>query len=326
MALREAANEVYERIAEDDAVRYAIGAMQPIDPEYTKNTYAESGRVQARLSEGYEVVDRTVEYAHQGSVTSDTHIRAHSDIDLVVVEKKFVYLQHPLQPSSPYRGDAKQDLLELRNCAEKTLTAAYPAAKVECSGGKAISMSGGSLRRKIDVVIAAWLETPEYKEGHGDHYRGVSVLDKVLGSTVNNKPFLHNHRLSERDTEVRGGLRKAIRLLKSLKYDSDVGVSVSSYDIAALAYAAPGDWWAVPWQGELQIVEKADRWLAHVDADRSFAETLEVPNGTRKIFCEGGATFTGLGELHREVVSLRKDIEAGLVRSFRRLQEARIGY
>lgn len=326
MALRVAANEVYERLSEDDAIRYAIGAMQPIDPEYTKNTYAESVRVQGRLTDGYTAITRQVEYAHQGSVTSDTHIRAHSDIDLLVVEKRFVYLQHPLEPSSPYRGDPKQDLMELRTGAEKTLVAAYPAAKVDCTGGKAISLSGGSLRRKIDVVIAAWLETPEYKNGLGTHYRGISLLDKHTFGTINNKPFLHNYRLNERDTVASGGLRKAIRLLKSLKYDSEQSVTVSSYDIAAIAYAAPATWWAVPHQQELLIVENAHRWLAHLDTNQTAAAALDVPNATRKIFCNGGATFAGLQELRREIASLLRDIETGLSRSFRRLQEARIGY
>lgn len=326
MALREAANEVYERLSEDDAIRYAIGAMQPIDPAYTRNTYAESERVQGRLTDGYKAMERRVEYAHQGSVTSDTHIQAHSDIDLLVVEKRFVYLQHPLQPSSPYKGDAKQDLMELRAGAEGTLVAAYPAAKVDCTGGKAISLSGGSLRRRIDVVIAAWLETPEYKGGLGDHYRGVSILEKLTVNTINNKPFLHNFRIEERDKFVGGGLRKAIRLLKSLRYDSEQGVELSSYDIAATAYAAPENWWAVPQQQDLLIVERANQWLAHLAANRAFAESLEVPNKTRKIFCEGGATFAGLEELRRETASLLHDIETGLSRSFRRLQEARIGY
>ena len=40
------ANEVYERMQESSsAIKYAVGAMQPIDPNYTANTYAEGDRV-----------------------------------------------------------------------------------------------------------------------------------------------------------------------------------------------------------------------------------------------------------------------------------------
>lgn len=41
--------EVYDRIAEDESVKYAIGAMQPIEPEYTAATFAEGDRVRNQL-------------------------------------------------------------------------------------------------------------------------------------------------------------------------------------------------------------------------------------------------------------------------------------
>lgn len=324
--LAKAANEIYERIQEDDAVRYALGAMQPIDSEYTRNTYAESERVQNQLTAGYDSDSLKVNFAHQGSVTSDTHIKAHSDIDLLVVETRFISLEHPLQPASPYQGDALQDLMELRFAAERILCQAFPAATVDCNGGKAISLYGGSLRRKIDVVLSSWLDTPEYKAGQGEHFRGVSVLDKLAQTRISNKPFLHNRRLDERDASERGHLRKVIRLLKSLKYDADQPPNLSSYDIAALAWAPPPGFWNVDPQQELLLIDLACKWLDYVSAEREYALKLEVPNGTRKIFTSNGATFSGLDELRREVHGLRVDIEKGLARSFRKLEEARIVY
>jgi hypothetical protein len=326
MGFSKALNEVYERIHEDDAVRYAIGAMQPIDSEYTKNTYLESERVQNQLTGGYKAIERRVEYEHQGSVTSDTHIKAHSDIDLLVLETRFVSLEHPLQPSSPYQGEPLQDLFELRATAEKTLCNAYPAANVDCSGAKAVALSGGSLRRKIDVVFASWLDTPEYKNGLGDHYRGVSILDKNEKKRISNKPYLHNQRIDARDAAEGGSLRKVIRLLKSLKYDADQPVSFSSYDIAAVAWAAPDNHWATPYSQDLLLVEHACNWLDYLVQERIYAATLSVPNATRKIFCDQGASFGGLEELRRELHGLLKDIKQGLARSFRKLEEARISY
>lgn len=324
--LARATNEIYEHIQEDDAVRYALGAMQPIESEYTKNTFAESERVQNQLKAGYDRAARKVDFAYQGSVTSDTHIKAHSDIDLLVIETRFVSLEHPLQPTSPYQGDALQDLMELSIAAEQTLCQAFPAATVDCNGGKAISLHGGSLRRKIDVVLSSWLDTPEYKAGLGEHFRGVSILDKLEQARISNKPFLHNRRLDERDASEGGHLRKVIRLLKSLKYDADQPPNLSSYDIAALAWAPPPSFWNVEPQKELLLVDLACKWLDYVSTQREYALKLEVPNGTRKIFTANGATFAGLDELRREVHGLRADIQKGLARSFRKLEEARIVY
>ena len=33
-------NESYRGIAQSDSVKYVIGSMQPIDPEYTKNRFS----------------------------------------------------------------------------------------------------------------------------------------------------------------------------------------------------------------------------------------------------------------------------------------------
>ena len=41
--------EVYERITDDDSVRYAVGAIERIDKQYTENTYQEGNRVKAQL-------------------------------------------------------------------------------------------------------------------------------------------------------------------------------------------------------------------------------------------------------------------------------------
>lgn len=83
-------NEVYGRIAQSESVRYAIGAMQPIDPEYTKNTYREGDRVRNQLETNLSMV---CEYEYQGSVTNDTHIRARSDIDLLTLTCRYGNLE-----------------------------------------------------------------------------------------------------------------------------------------------------------------------------------------------------------------------------------------
>ncbi len=324
--LAKASNEIYERLQEDDAVKYALGAMQPIDAEYTRNTFGESERIQNQLTAGYLRKLLKVDYEHQGSVTSDTHIKAHSDIDLLVVETRFISLEHPLQPSSPYKGDPFQDLMELRTEAEQTLRQAFPAANLDCSGSKAVSISGGSLRRKIDVVLASWLDTPEYKEGQGRHFRGVSVLDVADKTRISNKPFLHSHRIDERDRIEKGNLRKVIRLLKSLKYDADREPDFSSYDIASVAWSAPSKFWQVDSTQDLLLIDQCCKWLDYLSGNHNYALTLDVPNGTRKIFGGKGASFSGLSQLQTELHGLRVDIEKGLARSFRKLQEARIVY
>src|SRR5581483_5510793 len=87
-------NEAYNRLAgEDSAVQYAIGAMQPIDPDYTRRTIEERDRVEAQLKDGFIKVGLSVSFDYQGSVTNDTHIRAHSDVDLLTAEGKWATIE-----------------------------------------------------------------------------------------------------------------------------------------------------------------------------------------------------------------------------------------
>lgn len=317
---------MYKRIAESDAVRYALGAMQPIDDTYTQNTIAEGERVKNQLKGGLWANGIGADFRYQGSVTSDTHIRAHSDIDLLTLHNSFFSLEPPQRPAVLYAGDPLVDLLTMRSTAVRVLRSAFPAVDVDDSKSKAIALSGGSLRRKIDVVVANWYDTVEYTAKRLDYLRAVMILDNQTRQRITNKPFLHNERLDARDRQVGGMLRRMVRLLKSLKYDADEEPRISSYDIAAIAYRMPDRLLAVPADQELLLVGHAETYLRFLIENPEERALLDVPNGMRRVFCPEGASEAGLRALHCEVMELLRDIAEGLARSFKRLEEARIRY
>jgi hypothetical protein len=320
-------NEVYERMTEtSSAVKYAIGAMQPIDPAYTENTYREGERVRNQLEKNLTGYNVACEFDYQGSVTNDTHIRAKSDIDLLTLHCSFISLDPPQVPTNPYYGDPVDDLIRLRQASIRVLTERFPEASVDSTGARSVSIEGGSLQRKIDVVASNWCDTPEYARTRQKRDRAIHVLDSKKRERLRNLPFLHNDRLQNKDQLTLGGYRKAVRLLKSLKYDSDAGVGLSSYDIAAIAYSMPNDKLTVMHEMELQLVEHCKQYIDHLATNQWYRESLDVPNGTRKIFCSEGASLSGLKELSREIDQLRYDIEHDLTRSFRKLASARVAY
>lgn len=315
-------NEVYRTLHQSDSVRYVIGAMQPIDPEYTKNTYAQGERVANQLSKRLK---EACEYEYQGSVTNDTHIKAKSDIDLLVIICKFFSLEQPQQPKNPYSGDPLQDLLDLRRDAEGSLNAAFPEASVDVSGSTAICIEGGSLTRKIDVVPANWYDTNQYAETNNKVHRGVQVLDCKKKTRIKNTPFLHNARIDQKDGRTLGGLRKAARLMKSLKYDSE-NIELSSYDIVGIAYNMDEAALRVSPGFELSLLASCLDWCQRLEADDALRERVVVPDDHRKVFCDGHATLRGLQQLIRELDQLANDVLTENQRSFKKLAEARIEY
>lgn len=320
-------NEAYNRLAsEGSAVQYALGAMQPIDPAYTARTIEERNRVEKQLAEGYQAAGLNIDFDYQGSVTNDTHIRAHSDIDLLTVEQRFHVVQPPNQPSYLYGGDTVADLRQLRRIAVAKLKSAYPAAKVDESGAKSINISGGSLARKIDVIASNWWHTVEYKRDPQKHWLGIEVLDNEKGTRIPNKPFLHNKRIDDKDNAVGGGVRKLIRLLKSLRYDSDERIDLSSYDIAGIVYNMSDSTLKSGYGQDLVLIKNCRDYLALLEIWSEERNRILVPNETRKIFCQEGASEAGLKQMRMALDVLLQEIEQGLTRSFRKLAEARITY
>jgi hypothetical protein len=319
--------EVYERISEEESVKYAVGTMQPIDKEYTNKTYEEGDRVKAQLDKSLNTqAAAVVEFEYQGSVTNNTHIKAHSDIDLLALHAYFCTIQPPGKPIILYQGDVLTDLKNLRTSCTQVLKSAYPTVSVNDDPGKAISLEGGSLRRKIDVVISNWWNTVEYQISGLAFQRGVHVFDSKTNICIENRPFLHNAKVDERDRLLNGNVRKVARLLKSLKYDADSKVNMSSYDITSLAYRMPDDLMRPGYGAELLLVENTLGFLRLLLDDSSRRASLRVPNEMRPIFSSEGASVEGLNQLCKETQELVDDINKGLSRSFRKLAEARVSY
>ena len=258
-------------------------------------------------------------------MTNDTHVKARSDIDVLLLTGRFETLEHPQVPPYPYHGDVIQDLIDLREDAIACLESAFPEAKVDSSGSKSITVEGGSLRRKIDVVPSNWYNTNDYAATGNRVVRGVQILDSRARERLKNTPFLHNDRIDGLDRRTGGGLRKAARLMKSLKYDSE-SIELSSYDIVSIAYNMPEWQLTVPRSEELRILDVCSEFcvkLVREDAERM---AIDVPDGHRKVFAAGHATVDGLRQLAIELGKLKRDVLKENERSFAKLSEARIEY
>lgn len=318
------ANEVYKSIRESESVRYAIGAMQPIDPEYTKNTFKQGDRVQSQLEQR---LTTACDYEYQGSITTDTHIRAKSDIDLLAIRRGWLWREPPQPVVSPYAGDPAEDMRSLRRQIVVAATAAFPAVTVDESKATCICLNGGSLTRDMDVVPASWYDTNDFARTQDSVHRGVKVFNTESGVFVANTPRLHKRRIEERDQLTRGGLRKAARLMKTLMYDSDGRVGMSSYNIVGIAYNIPERSLVTDAPRDLAVLEACFEFCSRLENDPALRTAIRVPDGHRGVFGDGpGAILPQLTALTKEIADLRRDILNENLRSFTRLVEANVPY
>jgi hypothetical protein len=88
--------------------------MTAIDPAYTAKTYSEAERVKNQIQKNLQN-GVAVSFEHQGSVPLNTHIKIHSDLDILAILTNFFSLESPQVPAYPYKADFP--LRKYNNCA-----------------------------------------------------------------------------------------------------------------------------------------------------------------------------------------------------------------
>ena len=273
--------ESYQRRDSREKFQYALGAMEPIDHDYTRICLEEADRVTNHLS------CLPVTFELQGSVPLNIHIRTSSDIDVLTLHTEFLTYSSGGQLAGKYgeyRGEEPVDrLARLRIDCERILVSKFPAAKVDTSGAKAISLSGGSLQRKVDIVPAHWHDSLAYQISRAKHDREVRVLDKINGVPLPNSPFLHIKKINDKDVVTNGGAKKVIRLLKTLRRDCGKNTKLSSYDIASLVWHLQDTSLNKPADQELALLGEALWAMNYWVANPLAARELKTPDNSRKI-------------------------------------------
>lgn len=242
-----------------DVLKYVRFAMTGVDAAYTQKSKEAGENVKKHLISG-GIIDADFEY--QGSVMTNTHIKGHSDIDLLVVSDQFYgwnqlevnsLLNNPMTfikyntiqignlqeeiRKTPYQGDDLQNLAALRNRSENILFKKY--SECDTTKPKSIKIKNKDLNREVDVVIANWFDDANsiiYNKGSN---RGIQVYNKIENSRGKvDFPFLSIERINEKSTFTQGRLKKMIRFIKNIKFSSPYcnSINLNSFDFNAICY------------------------------------------------------------------------------------------
>ncbi|MDH2186894.1 hypothetical protein N5K35_24720, partial [Pseudomonas sp. GD03651] len=201
-------------------------------------------------------------------------------------------------------------LSALRRETELALRAAFPAATVDAKGAKAVKIYGASLARPVDVVPAHWYDTASYQASQQKHDRAVTILDAQKMSTINNWPFLHIKKITDRCNATLGGLRKSIRLCKNVKAELEAegrSVNLSSFDLASIMYHADMGCLTAGYVYELAILAETQRYLDYLWMFKDKARQLRVPDGSRAIF-DVESKFDGLASVSHAMDELMREV------------------
>lgn len=303
-----------------ESVKYALESMSEIDPNYTQKTYAASENIRTNLSSGLNKKGLSVEYRHQGSIETNTHIRIHSDIDILVFTDKYFSVEPPLTVTLVYQGDPLADLRELRQESFNVLNSIY--SQVDNANSKAIIVYPTSPKRKVEVVPSNWCDTTDYRNTGNEVYRGIHVYDKDTHTRDKDFPFLHIARVNGKDGTVNGGLRKLTRLLKTLKVDADYEIKLSSFEIISSVYAMDNNALTKNPYQQLLLLNEGSKHLARLISDTPYRESLWSPNGKEKVFGTNSSKVVELKKLKLELDELIQDITEELAGKYKRIDES----
>ncbi len=126
---------------------------------------------------------------------------------------------------------------------------------------------------------------------------------------VTNFPFLHMYHIQKKDTDTMGGAKKAIRLLKTLKADSEKSdsITLNSYDIASLVWHMdPSILRVYQWQ-ELSLLANLQGVLTNHIYNKEALMRLRTPDNTRCII-NSEDKFNALVILYLELITLSEAV------------------
>lgn len=287
--LREKEN--YENLKESNSIKYTIGAMAPVSKRSTEISFEEGTRVAENLMKSLRSKGISSSHRFQGSVALDIHIEGHSDVDVLIIKQDIILVQRPYinTYSEPSDKRSMEDIIkELRIESESIMTNNFPKANVNIKNNKSISLEGGSLKRKVDVVPSCWYDTIEYQKTGNESDRGINIYHKEDHILIFNQPFKHMELIEKKDSFYNGNLKMVIRLMKNMIADMPEdkkrkAKKLSSFDLASIAYYMDS-YLNVPFNMRIALVEKLRSHLNKLVQDKMFRDSLYVPDNSRKIF------------------------------------------
>ncbi|WP_312175147.1 hypothetical protein [Chryseobacterium sp.] len=255
-ALTKTFSDELSTISYSDVLVFIRTAMKGVEPEYTQKSKDAGERVKDHLLKGLSQVS----FRYQGSVMTNTHIKAYSDIDLLTISEKFYqvdnytvrqilentekrikYFSSSIDKMekeinvSSYQGNALEDLRYNRLKSEEILSDVYSICDIVKP--KSIKIKNLSLNREVDIVIANWYDDVTSIINDKGEYRGIQIYNKEKHQRENTDyPFLSIKRINDRGTETNGRLKKMIRFIKNIKALSYNEIKLSSFDINAICY------------------------------------------------------------------------------------------
>ncbi len=292
-------------------IKYLREITTPLGRLYNNKTIDAGSRVKNHLKNGLDL-HLSIAYRNQGSVMTDTNIKVHSDFDLLTIIDRYHYTGEGVPNNNPYtETNPISDIELLREQTIDILKKQYD--EIDLSGSKSISIFNKNLKRKVDVVFCYWYNTVKYESSRDEYYRGVYLFDFDKNEKILDYPFAHIQSVNTKGVYTNGGSKKAIRMLKNIKADSNN--ELTSFQLTSIVHSIDNNLLPASLGDELSLAQQVSFELSALINNNGYRKSVKSPNGTEYPLI-GENCIEQLINLKDELDTLIRDVKSNLKYSY----------
>lgn len=289
-ALRESiVSDAFEESDYPEAMKYALEAMEEIDPSYSYKTFHITKRIQDKLDKVFEEIGLKVDFRYQGPIQTETHIVLYGGVELICLARS---------------GD-KKPWIKINQVAREVmgvLSGDPSFREIDYSSRLRIKLSTTKPKCEIKILPAVWMDNNEYLDTKREIDRGICEYNMLKKTRRRYLPFLNIARINAMDNRCKGGLKRMVRLLLTLQRDASEEIDLNWYEISSMVYAIPEDQLQFNSKYCLALLGVILAQLNRVVTDKSYRENLLSPSEKELVF---GTRYY----LTEEVEKLKNELE-----------------
>lgn len=271
-----------------NALRYTLESMLEIDHSYSYKVFSIAKKIQDAIAVSFDNKPVDVDFRYDGPIQTETHITLFGDVTLLTLITP--------QTDKPWE--------EIKFIIREIITLMKTLPFVKNTGFNnqhEIVVITEKPSSRVVIQPAVWLNNQNYMETRREIER--AICEYRFGEKLkrNHMPFKNIARINAKDERTKGGVKKMIRLLRTLQKDSETPINLEAHEISAMVYDIPERQLKFSEKQALSLLSVVSAQLTRLCTDKKYFETLKAPSEQEIIF--------GSKPKKAEVVKLKKSLD-----------------
>jgi len=299
-ALRESVvSDSFEEYDHPECMLYALESMQEVNASYAYKTFHITKKIQEKIQRTLAEHDIDVDFRYQGAVQTETNIVLNGGVELLVLAKP--YGQKPWEAVSRLATEIMENL-----SGDQRLKA------IDYSNKTYIKLETLKPRCEMKILPAVWIENSEYQKTKREIDRGICEYNFEKKTRRKYLPFLNIARVNSKDQKCNGGLKRMIRLLRSIQREASEDIALNNYQICSMLYAIPEKQMKFNSEFSLSLIGVVSAQLNRIITDNNYRESLVSPSEKELVFGKKPQAKEEVQKLKNELDGLVADIQTEL--------------